>query len=82
MGEIPEYKVVEKMRKTHKASKKLSLEDRKAIQSSDSGQLCAVIMDRKVTPKTVEVAAHDYYQKHPELIKPLERLEQLVEAEK
>jgi hypothetical protein len=80
MGEIPENTVVEEMRKTHKALEKLSPEDRKVIQSSDLGQLRALIMNKNVARKPVEAAARKYYKKHPELIKPLERLEELVKA--
>lgn len=80
MGEIPEYKIVEEAKKTHKALEKLSPEDRETIQGSVLGSLPALIAEKKVAPETVAAATRKYYQKHPEFIKPLERLEKLVKA--
>ena len=82
MGEIPKYKVVEGARETHKALKKLRPEDRKAIQSADVGSIRAMVAEKKVAPETVTAAADKYYQEHPELEKPLKRVEELVKAEK
>jgi hypothetical protein len=78
MGEIPEYKVVEEAKKTHKALEKLSPEDRITIQTHALGSLRALIANKEVAPETVATAARKYYRKHPKLEKPLEWLEKLV----
>jgi phosphohistidine phosphatase SixA len=74
------YTGLEEMRKTGEALKELSPEDRKVIDSADSRQLRRLIADKSAAPETFEAAVREYYQKHPEFIKPLERLEELVKA--
>lgn len=77
MGEIPKSKGMEEAEKTRKAVEKLP-EKGRVIHSSDVGQLRAMIAEKKIAPETVTAAADKYYQEHPELIKPLERLEKLM----